>query len=76
MEVEQLLDQLDDIILKFKQLSIMTEVTMQDAVQRLVNNDTANTQKITSLERQLDDLVKSFEDYRVQNEETTKNQIV
>ncbi|CAF1521504.1 unnamed protein product, partial [Adineta ricciae] len=53
----------------------MTEVTMQDAVQRLVNNDTANTQKITSLERQLDDLVKSFEDYRVQNEETTKNQI-
>jgi hypothetical protein len=53
----------------------MGEVPIQDAVQSLVNDNATNQEKITSLERQINDMIRSFEDQRSENKETTQREV-
>jgi hypothetical protein len=77
LDSTQFSDQLNYIISKFEELSMASgssseKVSIEEAVKRLVDVDTTNANRINKLEAQIDEMLKSFNDYREQNTNSTK----
>ena len=75
MESTQSSDQLNYIIDKLEKLSMTDQVSIGEAVKRLVEVDTSNANKISKLESQFDEIMKLFTDYREQNTNSTKSEL-
>jgi uncharacterized protein YciW len=52
-----------------------TDVTIQEAVRRLVEADTSNANRISKLESQIDEICKNFEEYREEHTRSTKEEL-
>ncbi|CAF1048214.1 unnamed protein product [Didymodactylos carnosus] len=51
------------------------QVSIEEAVKRLVEVETTNRNRISKLEGQIDEMLKSFTDYREQNINSTRNEL-
>lgn len=75
MEFKNFIDQLDYIIEKFNNISIMEPKSIQQAINMLTEASESKAERINNLEKQFNDMVVSWNEYREQSEERTKTEV-